>query len=162
MIPIDKETLEADVLVVGGGIGGLMAAINAADQGAHVIVAEKANTKRSGSGATGNDHFVCYIPEIHGRDMDPIVKELRNSMVGGYHDNGMSVKFLEQSFDRVKDWQRWGISMKPTGKWEFIGHAFPGRPRIFLKYEGSNQKLVLTAQARNGVSGSRTICPLSR
>jgi succinate dehydrogenase/fumarate reductase flavoprotein subunit len=60
----------------------------------------------------------------------------------------MSVKFLEQSFDRVKDWQRWGISMKPTGKWEFIGHAFPGRPRIFLKYEGSNQKLVLTAQAR--------------
>ena len=148
MIPIDKETLEADVLVVGGGIGGLMAAINAADQGARVIVAEKANTKRSGSGATGNDHFVCYIPEIHGRNMDPIVKELRNSMVGGYHDNCMSVKFLEESFDRVKDWQRWGIAMKPTGKWEFIGHAFPGRPRIFLKYEGSNQKLVLTAQAR--------------
>jgi succinate dehydrogenase/fumarate reductase flavoprotein subunit len=148
MIPIDKETLEADVLVVGGGIAGLMAAINAAGQGAHVIVAEKANTKRSGSGATGNDHFVCYIPEIHGRDMDPIVKEVRNSMVGGYHDNCMTVKFLEQSFGRVKDWQRWGISMKPTGKWEFIGHAFPGRPRVFLKYEGSNQKLVLTAQAR--------------
>jgi len=148
MIPIDKETLEADVLVVGGGIAGLMAAIHAAGQGARVIVAEKANTKRSGSGATGNDHFVCYIPEIHGRDMDPIVKEVRNSMVGGYHDNCMTVKFLEQSFDRVKDWQRWGISMKPTGKWEFIGHAFPGRPRVFLKYEGSNQKLALTAQAR--------------
>jgi succinate dehydrogenase/fumarate reductase flavoprotein subunit len=148
MIPIDKETLEADVLVVGGGIAGLMAAINAAGQGARVIVAEKANTKRSGSGATGNDHFVCYIPEVHGRNMDPIVKEVRNSMVGGYHDNCMTVKFLEQSFDRVKDWQRWGISMKPTGKWEFIGHAFPGRPRVFLKYEGSNQKLVLTAQAR--------------
>ena len=148
MIPIDKETLEADVLVVGGGIAGLMAAIHAAGQGARVIVAEKANTKRSGSGATGNDHFVCYIPEIHGRDMDPIVKEVRNSMVGGYHDNCMTVKFLEQSFDRVRDWQRWGISMKPTGKWEFIGHAFPGRPRVFLKYEGSNQKLALTAQAR--------------
>jgi len=148
MIPIDKETLEADVLVVGGGIAGLMAAIHAATQGVRVIVAEKANTKRSGSGATGNDHFVCYIPEIHGRDMDPIVKEVRNSMVGGYHDNCMTVKFLEQSFDRVKDWQRWGISMKPTGKWEFIGHAFPGRPRVFLKYEGSNQKLALTAQAR--------------
>ena len=152
MIDIDKETLETDVLVVGGGIAGLMAAINAATQGARVIVAEKANTKRSGSGATGNDHFVCYIPEIHGRDMDPIVKEVRNSMVGGYHDNCMTVKFLEQSFDRVKDWERWGISMKPTGKWEFIGHAFPGRPRVFLKYEGSNQKLVLTAQAkRRGV-----------
>ena len=52
------------MLVVGGGIAGLMAAINAADQGVRVVVAEKANTKRSGSGATGNDHFVCYIPEI--------------------------------------------------------------------------------------------------
>jgi succinate dehydrogenase/fumarate reductase flavoprotein subunit len=60
----------------------------------------------------------------------------------------MTVKFLEQSFDRVKDWERWGISMKPTGKWEFIGHAFPGRPRVFLKYEGANQKLVLTNQAK--------------
>ena len=62
MIEIDKEVIETDVLVVGGGIAGLMAAINAADQGVRVVVAEKANTKRSGSGATGNDHFVCYIP----------------------------------------------------------------------------------------------------
>ena len=38
--------------------------------------------------------------------------------------------------------------MKPTGKWEFIGHAFPGRPRVFLKYEGANQKLVLTNQVK--------------
>ncbi len=148
MIEIDKEKIETDVLVVGGGIAGLMAAINAADRGVRVTLAEKANTKRSGSGATGNDHFVCYIPEVHGPDMDPIVKEVRNSMVGGYHDHCMTVKFLEHSFDRVKDWDRWGISMRPTGKWEFIGHAFPGRPRVFLKYEGADQKLVLTDQAK--------------
>jgi succinate dehydrogenase/fumarate reductase flavoprotein subunit len=148
MIQIDKEVIETDVLVVGGGIAGLMAAINAADQGARVVVAEKANTKRSGSGATGNDHFTCYIPSVHGPDMAPIVTEVRNSLLGGYHDNCMTVKFLEQSFDRVKDWERWGISMKPTGKWEFIGHAFPGRPRVFLKYAGDNQKPVLTHQAK--------------
>jgi heterodisulfide reductase subunit A-like polyferredoxin len=35
--------MEAEVLVVGGGIGGLMGAINAADQGGSVV-AEKANT----------------------------------------------------------------------------------------------------------------------
>jgi succinate dehydrogenase/fumarate reductase flavoprotein subunit len=148
MIQVDKEVIETDVLVVGGGIAGLMAAINAADQGVRVVVAEKANTKRSGSGATGNDHFVCYVPEIHGPDMEPIVREVRNSLVGGYHDNCMTVKFLEHSFDRVKDWDSWGIPMRPTGKWEFIGHAFPGRPRVFLKYAGANQKLVLTDQAR--------------
>ena len=91
--------------------------------------------------------------------MDPIVKEVRNSLLGRYHDLCMTVKFLEQSFDRVKDWERWGIPMKPTGKWEFIGHAFPGRPRVFLKYAGANQKQVLTDRQRSGVFGSKIICP---
>ena len=72
-IAVERNTLDTDVLIVGGGIGGLMAAISAAEQGADVLVAEKANTKRSGCGATGNDHFQCYIPEIHGNDMAPIL-----------------------------------------------------------------------------------------
>ena len=64
----DDESIRSRMTDVwcGGGIAGLMAAISAADQGVSVMVAEKANTKRSGSGATGNDHFCCYIPEIHG------------------------------------------------------------------------------------------------
>ena len=65
MIPVSK-TLETDIAVVGGGIGGLCAAIAAAEGGARVMVLEKANTKRSGSGATGNDHFACYYPKHHG------------------------------------------------------------------------------------------------
>ena len=52
-----KEKLQADVLIIGGGIAGLMAAIGAADKGADVVLLDKANTKRSGAGATGNDHF---------------------------------------------------------------------------------------------------------
>ena len=66
MITLEKDIQDCDVLVVGGGIAGLMAAIAAASQGAKVIVSEKANSRRSGSGATGNDHFGCYIPEVHG------------------------------------------------------------------------------------------------
>ena len=65
MIPV-KPVIEADLLIVGGGIAGLMAAIAAADKGASVTLLDKANTKRSGAGATGNDHFLCYIPEKHG------------------------------------------------------------------------------------------------
>ena len=103
MIQIDKKPLETDVLIVGGGIAGLMAAINAADQGVDVTVAEKANTKRSGSGATGNDHFLCYVPELHGDDIEPIHTEVKNSLIGGYLDSSHTMKFLEQSFDRVKD-----------------------------------------------------------
>jgi len=148
MIAIDKNAIETDVLVIGGGIAGLMAGISAARQGVGVLVAEKANTKRSGCGATGNDHFMCYIPQVHGKDMEPILAEYYKSQVGGFSDPSLATVFLEQSFERVRDWQQWGISMRPKGKWDFSGHAFPGRPRIWLKYAGHNQKAVLTRQAK--------------
>jgi succinate dehydrogenase/fumarate reductase flavoprotein subunit len=80
--------------------------------------------------------------------MDPIVKEMQSSLVGGYHDSTHTVRFLEQTFDRVKDWDRWGIAMKPHGQFEFMGHAFPGRPRVWLKYGGYNQKSVLTKESK--------------
>ena len=147
ILKVDKNPLEADVLIAGGGIAGLMAGIHAADMGASVMVVEKANTKRSGSGATGNDHFCCYIPEVHGNDLAPILWEDLHSLHGDFQDPSLAKLFLEQSFDRVKDWDNWGISMRPRGFWDFTGHAYPGRPRIFLKYAGYNQKGVLTAQA---------------
>jgi len=148
MLEIDPEVIQTDVLVVGGGIAGLMASIAAAQAGASVVLAEKANTRRSGCGATGNDHFLCYCPPVHGPDMEPILKEVRNSQVSGFHDPGLTVRFLEQTFDRVQDWHAWGIDMRPHGDWEFAGHAFPGRPRVWLKYAGHNQKPALTQQAR--------------
>ena len=53
-----REIVETDVLCIGGGIAGLMAAIRAREVGAKVVVADKANTLRSGAGATGNDHIM--------------------------------------------------------------------------------------------------------
>lgn len=148
MIKIDRTPIETDVLIMGGGIAGLMAGINAAQIGVSVVIAEKANTRRSGCGATGNDHFLCYCPEVHGKDIRPIFEEYRRSQVGGFSEPSLAMLFLEQSFDRVKDWDSWGISMRPWGYWDFSGHAFPDRPRIWLKYAGHNQKAVLTAKAK--------------
>ena len=148
MIKMNTEVKECDVLIAGGGIGGLMAAIAAADGGAKVILCDKTNTLRSGSGATGNDHFGCYIPEHHKMTLDEFVKEFDQSMVGGWADPTIQKVFASRSFEVVKDWNKWGINMQPHGEWEFNGHAFPGRPRIWLKYDGFNQKAVLTAEAK--------------
>lgn len=145
MIELVNKKNECDVLVVGGGIGGLMAAIAAADEGASVIVAEKANTKRSGSGATGNDHFVCYIPEYH-KDFEEFLK-MAIFVTDKSNDRNMAAKIMKRSFEVVQDWNNWGINMKPHGEWEFNGHAMPGKMRVFLKYDGTNQKKVLTEQA---------------
>jgi succinate dehydrogenase/fumarate reductase flavoprotein subunit len=152
MASISRQEIKTDLLVIGGGPAGLMAAIRAAELGAKVILAEKGNTKRSGCGSGGNDHFECYIPEVHGPDTKPILKEYMYQPAGGMRSDFANI-WLERSFEMVKLWDSWGIPMKYKGRWEFAGHAFPGRPRIFLKYAGGNQKSVLTEQAlKRGVA----------
>ena len=58
------ETVESDVLVLGGGLAGCYAAIAAARKGKRVVLVEKGATKRSGSGGTGFDHWesACTNP----------------------------------------------------------------------------------------------------
>lgn len=80
-----QRILDTDILIVGGGIAGLMAAICGGEQGIATIVAEKAHVRRSGSGATGNDHFLCFMPEIQ----KITLKEMINEMMAGRSAPGM-------------------------------------------------------------------------
>ncbi|MFH1490481.1 MAG: FAD-binding protein [Pseudomonadota bacterium] len=141
------ENVKADVLCVGGGIACLMAAIRAGELGLDVVVADKANTLYSGSGGLGNDHFLCYIPEIHGKDIKPIIRAVQGSVSGGMRHADLLQTWLESTFDMVKLWDSWGISMKYEGNYEFAGHVIPGKPKIFMHYNGRDQKKVLTREA---------------
>ena len=145
---MNEKTLEADVLCVGGGIAGLMAAIRARELGAKVVLADKANTLRSGSAGTGCDHFRAYIPEFHGSDMEPVVQEVWHSQAGWTRPKEFVRTWMERSFEIAKLWDSWGIPMKYKGRWEFAGHTFPGRPFTALKYSGQNLKPILTREAR--------------
>lgn len=147
---MEKVRVETDVLCVGGGIAGLMAAIKAAELGAKVVVAEKGNTKFSGAGRAGNDHFWCYIPEFHGPDIDGFIRECMLTQLGeryGILGRKKLRTMVERSFEIIKLWDSWGIPMKYEEKWEFSGHTFPGHTFTNLKYSGHNQKKVLTKQA---------------
>ena len=148
---LKEEVIETDVLCVGGGIAGLMAAIRARELGARVIVAEKGNTLHSGRGRAGNDHFWCYIPEVHGADMELFLKECLKGPKLRLMQAGTSMEvlraFLENSFAMVKLWDSWGIPMKYQGRWEFAGHSFPGDVLTHLKYAGLEQKRILTEKA---------------
>src|SRR5512147_439582 len=55
------ENLEADVLIVGGGLAGNNAAIGAAEKGAKVLIADKSSINRCGAIAGGVDHFMAYL-----------------------------------------------------------------------------------------------------
>jgi succinate dehydrogenase/fumarate reductase flavoprotein subunit len=124
---LQEETIDTDVLVVGAGAGGMMAAISAADVGANVTLCEKGNIRRSGGLMGGNDHFACYIPEIHG----PAVKEnfIRDRLYrdpAGLVDEDLLRKQLDFSYDVLQKWESWGVNMKKNGHYEFVGHGWPG------------------------------------
>jgi len=147
-----EEIIKTDVLCIGGGIAGLMAAIRAAEDGAKVVVAEKGNVVHSGRGRAGNDHFWCFIPEVHGSDMDAFMRECLKGPKLKLMQAGTATEvlrtFLKKSFDIVKLWDEWGIPMKYHGRWEFSGHSFPGHVLTHLKYGGLKQKKVLSEKAR--------------
>ena len=59
-----RETVESDIVVLGGGLAGCFAAISAARKGMKVALVEKGATERSGSAGSGFDHWesACSNP----------------------------------------------------------------------------------------------------
>lgn len=67
MQSLSIEKLKTDVLVIGAGAGGMMAAICAADEGVDVTLCEKGNARRSGGITAGNDHFFATSRKFMGK-----------------------------------------------------------------------------------------------
>lgn len=142
------QIYKTDFLIIGGGIGGLQAAISGTRLGLDVLVVEKADTRRSGCAANGNDHFACYIPEYHGQKLDFSVREMSKTLDGGmWQDMELLKTWMKRSYEVVKAWESYGICMRPNGEWNFEGHTFPGQQSYHLKYEGGNIKSALTGEA---------------
>lgn len=145
---LNVRHVDTDVLCIGGGIAGLMAAISAAERGARVVVADKSDVRYSGAGATGNDHFQCYIPEYHGSDFKAWIEEFQTGQQATIRDIEFIKTWMSRSFEMVERWDTWGIPMKHEGRWDFAGHGMPGDMLNHLHYAGKHQKKILAGEAR--------------
>lgn len=109
------KRIKTDILVIGGGLSGCMAAVNASDHGAEVAIMEKSHTERSGAAGTGNDHFWFYDPEIHeprGWTIPDMVRDISTDGEYGKTKGGlMDQELLEiiaagtkEAVDRLESW----------------------------------------------------------
>jgi len=126
-----EVTLETDILILGGGIAGCMAAIGAAASGMKIMVVEKGATKSSGAGGSGCDHW-----ESAATNPCSLVtpEELTMAMVddnGGFN-NGIS-HYIEcrEGYDRLLDIERMGGKIRDTAD-EFKGAPFRDEKTRFL------------------------------
>lgn len=80
-VELEIKNLETDILIIGGGTAGCFAAITIAEKsGAKVIIAEKANIKRSGCLAAGVNALNAYI--VKGQTPESYLNYVKNDAEG--------------------------------------------------------------------------------
>jgi adenylylsulfate reductase subunit A len=161
------RTIATDVLVIGGGLGGCMAAINAADHGAKVVIIEKSHTERSGAAGTGNDHFWFWDPGIHpqrGWTIPDMVRDISfdgeyGKTKGGLMDQELLEIVAEGTKEAVDNLESWGVQFRydEIYPWNLQYEAPEGEKRYrivpqfqsewdTLNYDGRDVKKRLTEQ----------------
>ncbi|RJR43238.1 MAG: FAD-dependent oxidoreductase [Desulfobacteraceae bacterium] len=146
--------VDTDVLVIGGGLGGCMAAIHAANQGARVAVTDKSNIIASGAAATGVDHVWSYIPPIHekmGYSIEEMTEDHRLGMSAGFLRKDLFRLVAGTMYERVLDLERFGIRFryedgKAPGNFRIVPQ-FHSVPTSF-NFDGAPLKRVLTREVK--------------
>ncbi len=111
------ERYQTDVLVIGGGLSGAMAALQAREHEAKVIVLEKANTYRSGNAGSGLDHIYSYVPPVHekvGYTKELMKKDMVEvELMGlGLGNKELTDHFVETSYERVLSLEKYGLNFR--------------------------------------------------
>lgn len=109
-----SEVVKTDILVLGGGIAGCLAAIKAKESGLDVLLIDKGNVGRSGMSHQMSGVLAYFDPEED--DLDQWYAEcieIGEGMVDQPKLEGM----ITETTDRIKDLERWGVSFqKDKGK----------------------------------------------
>ena len=160
VIAIKVLPIETDVLIIGGGIAGCMAAIKAAgEKDVRVTLVEKSNTMASGCAASGIDHIWSYIPPIHekmGYSIEDMAEDHRQGIAFGFLRKDLFYLVAGTMYERVLDLERFGLQFRYDnsnipGKFRIVSQ-FHSVPTSF-NFDGKLLKLKLTQEAkRRGVN----------
>ena len=153
-IKVDVENrVSADVLILGGGIAGCHAAINAARRGAQVVVVEKAATKRSGQGGTGVDHWQGACTNPCSTVSPEEYAQAAIDSFGGYDCGPLRYIHAKESWDALLDCEEMGVQIRDVnGEFEGADFRDPETSLMFaydyvsrhtIRVYGHNMKLCL-------------------
>jgi succinate dehydrogenase/fumarate reductase flavoprotein subunit len=104
---------DAEILVIGGGMAGVMAAIRAARAGANVTLVDKGSVGRSGLTPFANG-FKVYDEE-EGADRETWIEEWK-AMTGGMDHSGYLENLMDNSKEIYEELESWGATEVGFGK----------------------------------------------
>lgn len=157
---IADDIIETDVLIVGGGVAGCVAAVKAREQGVSVTILEKAAIERSGGAASGMDHLATMpngdmtIHKIVAQVCDdgqypPIFNKK------GLTDPNLFFVAWKDAKKRLKELESWGVTIKwDDGEYYWIPSGRTGSVTT-VRFHGLNLKPELARAAIN--SGAKVL-----
>ncbi len=143
----DAEELSCDVLVVGGGTAGTMAALTAAEHGADVLLLEKAHVRHSGALAMGMDGVNNAV--IPGRaEPDDYVAEITRAN-DGIVDQSTVRQTATRGFAMVQRLESYGVKFEKDEYGEYaVRQVHRSGSYVLPMPEGKDVKKVLYRQLR--------------
>ena len=106
-----RKNHEADVLVIGGGMAGLFAAVKAHDAGVRVIMVSKGRLGSSGQTPFAKGIF-AFDPETSKMSIDEFVDQVSQSALGT-NNPVYTRQVAEHSLARVNELKAWGFFESP-------------------------------------------------
>lgn len=148
----ERIEVKADVVVVGGGLAGVHAAIHAAYKGANVVIVEKSITSHAGSAGAGVDHWhdVCGDPAC------TVPAEELAANGGGDGEYPMHAAYIicEDSFDTILELEDLGLPIRDS-EGEFAGAPFrDDRTGLMYAYDYESKHCL---RVRGGSGIKRTL-----
>ncbi|MGC5343208.1 fumarate reductase/succinate dehydrogenase flavoprotein subunit [Streptomyces sp. DT171] len=143
----DAEELSCDVLVIGGGTAGTMAALTAAENGSSVLLLEKAHVRHSGALAMGMDGVNNAV--IPGRaEPDDYVAEITRAN-DGIVDQSTVRQTATRGFDMVRRLESYGVKFEKDEHGEYaVRQVHRSGSYVLPMPEGKDVKKVLYRQLR--------------
>ncbi|MER7536609.1 fumarate reductase/succinate dehydrogenase flavoprotein subunit [Streptomyces sp. NPDC097704] len=143
----DATELSCDVLVIGGGTAGTMAALTAAGRGASVLLLEKAHVRHSGALAMGMDGVNNAI--IPGRaEPDDYVAEITRAN-DGVVDQSTVRQTATRGFGMVQRLESYGVKFEKDEHGEYaVRQVHRSGSYVLPMPEGKDVKKVLYRQLR--------------
>jgi succinate dehydrogenase/fumarate reductase flavoprotein subunit len=132
-----QREINADVIVLGGGPAGAMAAISAAENGAEVVLVDKAHMKRSGGGI-GVDHWLTTpTPASKITPEDCVAWEVDS--YDGYMNAMSRYIASREGWDALLELERMGAKIRDTED-EFAGAPFRDEAtKLLFAYDYENR-----------------------
>ncbi|WP_285547771.1 fumarate reductase/succinate dehydrogenase flavoprotein subunit [Streptomyces lavendulae] len=145
--PADATELSCDVLVIGGGTAGTMAALTAAGRGADVLLLEKAHVRHSGALAMGMDGVNNAV--VPGRaEPDDYVAEITRAN-DGIVDQSTVRQTATRGFDMVRRLESYGVKFEKDEHGEYaVRQVHRSGSYVLPMPEGKDVKKVLYRQLR--------------